>query len=52
SSKSETKTLDGVTRGGYSYVDANGLVQQYHYVSDPVNGLPVAGTNLQPPNHL
>lgn len=52
SSKSETKTLDGVTRGGYSYVDANGLVQQYHYVSDPVNGFRVAGTNLPTSNHL
>lgn len=52
SSKAETKTLDGVTRGGYSYVDANGLVQQYHYVSDPVNGFRVAGTNLPSSNHL
>lgn len=46
SSKSEVKTLDGITRGGYSYVDANGLVQQYNYVSDPVNGFRVSGTNL------
>lgn len=46
SSKSEVKTLDGVTRGGYSYVDANGLLQQYNYVSDPVNGYRVTGTNL------
>lgn len=52
SSKSETKTLDGVTRGGYSYVDANGLVQQYQYVSDPINGFRVAGTNLPTSNHL
>jgi hypothetical protein len=27
STKSETKTLDGVTRGGYSYLDGNGIVQ-------------------------
>lgn len=46
SSKSEVKTIDGVTRGGYSYVDPNGLVQQYHYVSDAVNGFRVTGTNL------
>ncbi|VVC36376.1 Insect cuticle protein [Cinara cedri] len=51
SSKAEVKTIDGVTRGGYSYVDANGLVQQYHYVSDPVNGFRVTGTNL-PANTL
>jgi len=46
SSKAEAKSFDGVTRGGYSYVDANGIVQQYSYVSDPVNGFRVAGTNL------
>jgi len=46
SSKSEVKTADGVTRGAYSYVDANGLVQQVQYVSDPVNGFRVAATNL------
>lgn len=51
SSKSEVKTLDGVTRGGYSYVDANGIVQQYQYVSDPINGFRVSGTNL-PTNSL
>jgi len=52
SSKAEVKTLDGVTRGGYSYVDANGLVQHYNYVSDPVNGFRVAGTNLPVANAL
>ncbi|XP_069679343.1 cuticle protein 19.8-like [Periplaneta americana] len=46
SSKAETKTADGVTRGGYSYVDANGIVQTVNYVSDPVNGFRVAATNL------
>lgn len=51
SSKAEVKTFDGVTRGGYSYVDANGLVQQYNYVSDPVNGFRVAGTNLPVAKH-
>lgn len=52
SSKAEVKTLDGVTRGGYSYVDANGQVQHYNYVSDPVNGFRVAGTNLPAANAL
>ncbi|BES96925.1 structural constituent of cuticle [Nesidiocoris tenuis] len=46
SSKQEIKTADGVTRGGYSYIDANGLVQSAAYVSDPVNGFRVAATNL------
>ena len=46
SAKHEQRTADGVTRGGYSYVDANGLVQSLSYVSDPVNGFRVAGTNL------
>jgi len=46
SSKSELKTADGITRGAYSYVDANGLVQQVQYVADPVNGFRVAATNL------
>lgn len=52
SSKAEVKTVDGVTRGGYSYVDANGQVQHYNYVSDPVNGFRVAGTNLPAANAL
>lgn len=46
SSKHEQRTADGVTSGGYSYVDANGLVQSLAYVSDPVNGFRVSGTNL------
>jgi len=46
SSKQETKTADGITRGSYSYIDANGLVQQVSYVSDPVNGFRAAGTNF------
>ncbi|XP_063237067.1 cuticle protein 19.8-like [Bacillus rossius redtenbacheri] len=46
SAKHETRTLDGVTRGGYSYLDAHGLVQSVSYVSDPVNGFRVAATNL------
>ncbi len=46
SSKMEMKTLDGITRGGYSYIDANGILQKVNYVSDPVNGFRVSGTNL------
>ncbi|XP_014256816.1 uncharacterized protein LOC106670746 [Cimex lectularius] len=46
SAKHETRTADGVTRGGYSYVDAHGLVQSAQYVSDPHNGFRVAATNL------
>ncbi|KAJ8868699.1 hypothetical protein PR048_030238 [Dryococelus australis] len=46
SAKHETRTLDGITQGGYSYLDANGLVQSASYVSDPVNGFRVAATNL------
>merc|ERR1712156_214346 len=32
--KQEVKTADGVTRGSYSYVDANGIVQTVNYISD------------------
>lgn len=46
SAKHESKTADGITRGGYSYIDANGIVQSVHYVSDPVNGFRVSATNL------
>lgn len=46
SAKHETKTADGITRGGYSYIDANGIVQSVNYVSDPVHGFRVAATNL------
>lgn len=46
SSKTETKTLDGVTRGSYSYIDAEGLLQTVEYTADSVNGFRVAATNL------
>ena len=46
SAKTETRTADGITRGGYSYIDGNGLVQSANYISDPVNGFRVAATNL------
>merc|ERR1712209_86951 len=43
--KQEVKTADGVTRGSYSYVDANGIVQTVNYISDAM-GFRVATTNL------
>lgn len=46
SAKHEQRTADGVTRGGYSYVDANGIVQSVSYVSDPANGFRATGTNF------
>lgn len=46
SSKSETRSADGVTRGGYSYIDANGILQTVSYIADAVNGFRVAATNL------
>ena len=46
SAKTETRTADGITRGGYSYIDGYGLVQSASYISDPVNGFRVAATNL------
>lgn len=46
SAKVESKTADGITRGSYSYIDSNGIVQSASYVSDPVNGFRVAATNL------
>merc|ERR1711892_1245467 len=48
--KQELKTADGVTRGSYSYVDANGLIQTVNYISDAM-GFRVAATNL-PVHHV
>merc|ERR1712115_618523 len=50
STKQELKTADGVTRGSYSYVDANGIVQTVNYLSDAM-GFRVAATNL-PVHHV
>jgi hypothetical protein len=44
--KQEVKTADGVVRGAYQYVDANGNLQTVNYIADPVNGFRVAGTNI------
>jgi len=46
SSKSESKDAFGNVRGGYSYIDANGITQTVNYIADPVNGFRVAATNL------
>ena len=45
SAKVETKSADGVVRGSYSYIDANGLLQRTEYISDAL-GFRVAGTNI------
>jgi len=45
SAKTEVKTLDGVTRGSYSYIDSNAQVQTVNYVADAL-GFRVAATNL------
>ena len=48
--KHELKTADGITRGSYSFVDANGILQTTNYISDDVFGFRVAATNL--PRHV
>lgn len=46
STKSETRTIDGITRGTYSYIDADGNVQTVEYTADPILGFRAAATNL------
>lgn len=46
SAKVESKSFDGITRGSYSYVDAEGRLQTVEYTADPVNGFRAAATNL------
>lgn len=46
SSGTEAKTSDGITRGGYSYIDANGILQTVRYIADDVNGFRVQATNI------
>uniref|UniRef100_A0A1B0A6F8 Cuticle protein 6 n=1 Tax=Glossina pallidipes TaxID=7398 RepID=A0A1B0A6F8_GLOPL len=45
SAKEETRTADGITKGSYSYIDANSLLQTVDYTADS-NGFRVAATNL------
>lgn len=46
SAKVESRSLDGVTRGSYNYVDANGQLQTVEYTADDQNGFRVLSTNL------
>lgn len=48
SAKSEVKTFDGVTRGSYSYIDAENKLQTVNYVADGL-GFRAAATNLPSP---
>merc|ERR1711922_58492 len=48
--KQEIKTADGVIRGAYSYVDADGIVQNVNYIADAL-GFRVGATNL-PVHHV
>ncbi|XP_037945971.1 uncharacterized protein LOC119678283 [Teleopsis dalmanni] len=45
SAKQEVRSLDGVTRGAYSYIDAEGKLQTVQYTAD-ADGFHVAATNL------
>ncbi|XP_060529502.1 uncharacterized protein LOC132703945 isoform X2 [Cylas formicarius] len=50
--KSESQSPDGVVRGGYSYLDAHGVVQTVNYIADK-DGFRVAASNLPvDENHL
>ncbi|XP_053975857.1 uncharacterized protein LOC128874807 [Hylaeus volcanicus] len=51
SAKEEIKDADGVTRGSYSYVDANGILQSVFYVADE-QGFRVAATDLPTDGNL
>lgn len=46
SAKVESKSFDGVTRGSYSYIDADGKLQTVQYTADAQNGFKAAATNL------
>ncbi len=47
SAKQEARTADGITRGQYSYVDPNGILQQVQYIADPLQGYRVL-SGVQP----
>lgn len=46
SAKSETKSLDGITRGAYSYLDAEGKLQSVEYTADALNGFRAIASNM------
>ncbi|XP_055841292.1 uncharacterized protein LOC129908631 [Episyrphus balteatus] len=49
SNKEEVKLMDGTTRGSYSYIDSNNIVQKVNYIAD-ANGFRVtSATNLPKP---
>ncbi|XP_055842389.1 uncharacterized protein LOC129909328 [Episyrphus balteatus] len=48
SNKQEVKSLDGTTRGAYSYIDSNNILQTVNYISD-AGGFRVSATNLPKP---
>jgi len=49
STKQEVRSLDGITRGSYSYVDGAGIIQRVDYTAD-ASGFHVTGTNLPKQN--
>ncbi|XP_055533893.1 cuticle protein 19.8-like [Wyeomyia smithii] len=46
SAKTETKSLDGVTRGSYTFLDAENKVQTVSYTADAVNGFRAEASNM------
>ncbi|XP_058834668.1 cuticle protein 19.8-like [Topomyia yanbarensis] len=46
SAKTETKSLDGVTRGSYTFLDADNKVQTVSYTADAANGFRAEASNL------
>lgn len=46
SAKVESRSIDGITRGSYSYVDGGGRLQTVEYTADALNGFRTAATNL------
>lgn len=46
SAKAETKSFDGVTRGSYSYLDAENKLQTVTYTADALNGFRAQASNL------
>ncbi|XP_050301382.1 uncharacterized protein LOC126739652 [Anthonomus grandis grandis] len=46
SAKNEIKSADGQTIGSYSYMDAEGKIQNVQYRSDAAHGFRVSATNL------
>lgn len=46
SAKNEIKSADGQTIGAYSYLDADGKIQNVQYRSDALHGFRVAASNL------